>query len=226
MQRLTLAGHYGRTLAIDLCPACAHVWFDGHEDLHLAPAGVLRLFEAMGRAATGARVAVGARKVCPRCATGLLRTHDRIRQTPYEYFRCTQGHGRFMGFAAFLRARHFVRDLTEAEVATLRVDARVIKCVNCGAATDISTRSTCEYCQAPIAVLDADQLAKTIAALTAAEAKSDDVDPTWPLRAEQARRQTEAAFAELRRGRGTSPEQDLVDAGLRVFAGVVKRLLR
>ena len=75
-------------------------------------------------------------------------------------------------------------------------------------------------------MLDADQLAKTIAALTAAEAKSDDVDPTWPLRAEQARRQTEAAFAELRRGHGASPELDLVEAGLSLFAGVVKRLLR
>jgi hypothetical protein len=98
--------------------------------------------------------------------------------------------------------------------------------VNCGAATDISTRSACAYCQAPIAILDADQLAKTIAELTAAEAKSDDVDPTWPLRAEQARRQTEAAFAELQHGRGISPEQDLVDAGLRLFAGIVQRLLR
>lgn len=226
MQSLTLAGHYGRTLTIDLCHGCAHVWFDGHEDLHLAPAAVLRLFEAMGRAAAGTRVPVAARKACPRCATGLLRTHDRIRQTPYEYFRCTQGHGRFMGFAAFLRARHFVRDLSEEEVRTLRVEARAIRCVNCGAATDISTRTTCEYCQAPIAILDADQLAKTIAELTAAEAKSDDVDPTWPLRAEQARRQTEAVFAELRRGRGASPEHDLVDAGLSLFAGVVTRLLR
>jgi sugar lactone lactonase YvrE len=47
------------TLTIHLCPACAHVWFDGHEDLHLAPAAVLRLFEAMGRAAAGAGVSVG-----------------------------------------------------------------------------------------------------------------------------------------------------------------------
>jgi hypothetical protein len=226
MQHLALAGRYGRTLTIDLCSACAHVWFDGHEDLHLAPASVLRLFEAMGRAAAAPRGAVAARKACPRCATGLLRTHDRIRQTPYEYFRCTQGHGRFMGFAAFLRARQFVRDLSEDEVRALRVEARVIKCANCGAATDISTRSTCAYCQAPIAILDADQLAKTIAELTAAEAKSDDVDPTWPLRAEQARRQTEAVFAELRRGRGASADLDLVTAGLTLFAGVVTRLLR
>lgn len=226
MTSLALAGQYGRTITLDLCAACNHVWFDGHEDLHLAPGAVLRLFEAMGQAASGTRVPVRARKACPRCATGLLRTQDRLRETPYEYFRCTSGHGRFMGFAAFLRARKFVRDLSEAEVQTLRVEARVIKCVNCGAATDITTRSTCEYCRAPIAILDADQLAKTIAELSAAEAARGAVDPTWPLRAEQARRQTEAAFEALRRGHGASAELDLVDAGLTLFARAVSGLLR
>lgn len=226
MTSLALPGHYGRTIAIDLCEACNHVWFDGHEDLHLAPGAVLQLFEAMGQAATGARATVGARKACPRCATGLLRTHDRIKDTPYEYFRCTAGHGRFMGFAAFLRARHFVRDLSEDEVRTLSVEARVIKCVNCGAATDISARSTCEYCRAPIAVLDADQLARTLADLTAANAKRAEIDPTWPMRAEQVRRQTEAVFAELRRGHGLSADRDLVESGLALFAAAVKGLLR
>jgi len=226
MTNLALPGHYGRTIALDLCHACNHVWFDGREDLHLAPGAVLRLFEAMGQAAAGARALVSDRKACPRCAVGLLRTQDRVKDTPYVYFRCTRGHGRFMGFAAFLRARQFVRDLRDDELGTLRAEARVIKCVNCGAATDISTHATCQYCRAPIAILDADQLAKTIADLTAADARRADVDPTWPLRAEQARRQTEAAFAELRRGHGVSAEHDLVEAGLSLFADVVKTLLR
>lgn len=224
MAHLALPGHYGRTIALDLCHGCNSVWFDGHEDLHLAPGAVLRLFDAMGQAAPGARAVGSPRKACPRCATGLLRTHDRIKDTPYEYFRCTQGHGRFMGFAAFLRARHFVRDLSAEEVRTLRADVRVIKCVNCGAATDISTRASCEYCRAPIAMLDADQLAKTLADLTAAEAARADVDPSWPLRAEQVRRQTEAAFAELRRGHGASPELDLVAAGIGLFTRIARGL--
>lgn len=226
MTGLGLAARYGRTITIDVCHACNHIWFDGHEDLHLTPGAVLRVFQAMGEAAASARAPVGARKPCPRCATGLLRTHDRIKDTRYEYFRCTAGHGRFMGFAAFLRARHFVRDLSAEEVRTLRVEARIIKCVNCGAATDISEHATCEYCRAPIAVLDADQLSKTLAELTAAEVARTAVDPTWPLRAEQARRQTEAVFAELGRGHGASAERDLVEAGLTLFAGVVKILLR
>jgi len=221
---VSLEGQYGRVLAIDLCHACNGVWFDGHEDLHLAPAGVVALFEAMGQSAATARQPMAARKACPRCQTGLLRAHDRVRDTRYEFFRCGQGHGRFMSFAAFLRARHFVRDLSAAEVRDLSVRVAVIKCVNCGASVDVRTQSACAFCQAPVAVLDEGQLAKTLADLEAAAAKRAAVDPTWPLRAAQARRQTEAVFAELNRGSGSSSSTDLVDAGIALFASVLKRL--
>jgi Zn-finger nucleic acid-binding protein len=224
MESLTLAGHYGRSIAIDLCHGCNHVWFDAGEDLHLAPGGVLALFEAMGRVSTDARRPVGARKPCPRCGIGLLRTHDRIRDTPYEYFRCTDGHGRFMGFAAFLRARHFVRDLTPDEVQSLRAEARTIKCVNCAASIDIAIDSTCPYCRAAIAVLDADQLATTIASLEAAERARGAVDPAWPLRAEAVRQQTEAAFAALQRGRGVNAKADLIEAGLSIITSIAAKL--
>ena len=225
MTALPLTGHYGRPIAIDLCGACNSVWFDEHEDLALAPRAVVQLFEAMGTAASAARTPLQARKPCPRCATGLLRTRDRLGDTPFEYFRCTRGHGRLMAFAAFLRARHFVRDLTADEVRTLSVEARVVKCVNCGASTDISAHSACEYCRAPIAVLDAGQLTTTLAELTAAEAKRAAIDPTWPLRAEQARRQTEAAFAELRSGAAATPDLDLVESGIKLFARIARTLI-
>lgn len=224
MSAATLAGHYGRAVTIDLCHGCNHVWFDGQEDLHLSPGGVLALFEAMGRAAQAARRPTGTRKPCPRCHTGLVRTRDRVKDTPYEYFRCSQNHGKLMAFAAFLRARHFVRDLTDSEVQALRADARTIRCSGCGATIDITTTSACTYCHAPIAVLDADQLARTVSALEEAELERGKVDPTWPLRAEQVRRQTEAAFAALRRGHGASPELDLVESGLAIFAAVASRL--
>lgn len=224
MTPLSLAGHYGRSIAIDVCHGCNHVWFDGREDLHLAPGGVVRLFEDMGRATEEPRTTVSSRKPCPRCGTGLLRTHDRVKNTPYEFFRCSRDHGRLMSFGAFLRAKHFVRDLTEAEVSTLRVDARVIKCVNCGASTDISQASACEYCRAPIAILDADQVNKTLAALHETDAQRSAFDPTWPLRVEQARRQTEAAFEALRHGKGTSPDLDLVEAALGRFSTIARGL--
>ena len=219
---LSLDGQYGRVIAIDVCHACNGVWFDLHEDLHLAPSGVIGLFEAMGRAAGEARTPMVARKVCPRCQTGLLRAHDMVRATRYEFFRCGQGHGRFMTFAAFLRARNFVRDLTAIELRTLSTNVAVIKCVNCGASVDVRSQSACSFCQSPVAVLDEGQLARTLADLGAA-AGPREVDPAWPLRAAQARRETEAIFAELNRG-GTAPTTDLVEAGLQVFAGVLKTL--
>ncbi len=221
---LTLEGQYGRVIGIDVCHACNGVWFDGHEDLHLSPAGVVTLFEAMGRAAGGARTAMARRKPCPRCQTGLLRSHDRVRDTRYEFFRCAVGHGRFMTFAAFLRARHFVRDLSAAEVRELGVRVAVIKCVNCGASVDVRTGSACGFCQSPVAVLDEGQLARTLAELEAAAAQRATVDPSWPLRAAQARRQTEAVFAELNRGNGATPSIDMVAAGVSLFADVLKLL--
>ena len=221
---LSLQGQYGRVLTIDVCHACNGVWFDGHEDLHLAPGGVIALFESMGQAAPGARTAMANRKVCPRCQTGLLRAHDQVRDTRYEFFRCTYGHGRFMTFAAFLRARHFVRDLSPAEVRDLAVRVAVIKCVNCGASVDVRTHSACAFCQSPIAVIDQGQLARTLADLEAAVDRSATVDPSWPLRAAQARRQTEAVFAELNRGGGATASIDLVEAGVSLFADVLKTL--
>jgi len=220
---LSLEGQYGRVLAIDVCHACNGVWFDGHEDLHLSPAGVVALFEAMGRAAAAARQPL-ARKVCPRCQTGLLRAHDRVRDTRYEFFRCAKGHGRFMTFAAFLRARHFVRDLSAAEVRDLGVRVAVIKCVNCGASVDVRTQSACGSCQSPVAVIDEGQLTRTLADLEAAAARRATIDPSWPLRAAQARRQTEAVFAELNRGGGATPSVDLVASGVALFADVLKLL--
>lgn len=220
---LSLEGQYGRVLAVDVCHACNGVWFDGHEDLHLSPAGVVALFEQMGRAAGAARQPL-ARKVCPRCQTGLLRAHDRVRDTRYEFFRCTKGHGRFMTFAAFLRARHFVRDLSAAEVRELGVRVAVVKCVNCGASVDVRTQSACGFCQSPVAVIDEGQLTRTLADLEAAAARRGTVDPSWPLRAAQARRQTEAVFAELNRGGGATPSIDLVASGVALFADVLKRL--
>lgn len=224
MQSLSLAGHYGRTVAIDVCHGCNHVWFDAGEDLQLAPGAVIQLFENLGRAAQAARTVVSARKPCPRCGTGMLRTHDRVRNTGYEYFRCSRDHGRLMSFGAFLRAKHFVRDLTEKEVQALRADVRVIKCVNCGAATDISRDCVCQYCRAPIAILDADQVSKTLTELKAAEHRADTLDPSWPLRVEQARIQTEAVFRDLGRGHGALADLDLVESGLALFADVVGRL--
>ncbi len=226
MAPLTLDGQYGRVITIDLCQACNGVWFDGHEDLHLAPSGVVTLFETMGRAAGAARQPMSGRKACPRCHIGLLRGHDLVRDTRYEFFRCTRGHGRFLTFAAFLRARHFVRDLSAAEVRDLAVRVAIITCTSCGASLDVRTHSACAFCQSPVAVLDEGQLGRALAELEQAAATRAKIDPSWPLQAALVRSQTEAAFAELNRGGGAPPAVDLVGAGVELFAGLLKTLRR
>ena len=47
------------------------------------------------------------------------RALDKQRSTAFEDFRCPDGHGRYMTFVSFLRAKNFVRDLTPAEVQAL-----------------------------------------------------------------------------------------------------------
>jgi hypothetical protein len=89
---------------------------------------------------------------------------------------------------------------------------------------DVRTESACGFCQSPVAVLDEGQLARTLADLEAAATRRAAVDPSWPLRAAQARRHTEAVFAELNRGAGATPSIDLVTSGVALFADVLKGL--
>ena len=53
MQRLTLAGHYGHSVDLDLCRGCDLVWFDGIETAQLSggPA-LLELIGEMARRTT------------------------------------------------------------------------------------------------------------------------------------------------------------------------------
>ena len=45
---MTLEGHQGRPIAIDICLECQAFWFDKYESLQLAPASTLRLLKMIG----------------------------------------------------------------------------------------------------------------------------------------------------------------------------------
>ena len=165
MREATFDGHLGRRVAIDLCAGCNGIWFDGMESHQLTPGSTLALFKQMGEAVAEANRPLGARKACPRCQALLTRELDKQRTTTFEAFRCPAGHGRYMTFGAFLRAKNFVRDLTPAEIAELRRHVQSVKCTGCGAAVDVREHSACTFCRAPIAMIDPDQLQRTIAAL-------------------------------------------------------------
>ena len=245
MRESTFDGHHGRTVALDLCGGCNGIWFDGMESHQLTPGATLALFKEMGEAVAEANRPLGARKQCPRCQALLTGELDKQRTTTFEAFRCPAGHGRYLTFGAFLRAKNFIRDLTPSEVTELRRHVQSVKCTGCGAAVDVRTTSACAFCRAPIAMLDPDQLQRTIAELEAREARRrrafpDDaapeaggrrdpiagVDPMLPLRLAQERLRTERVFAELgqhNRAVGV-PAWDLVEVGLSSLGSVLKVL--
>src|SRR5690349_22076411 len=171
MREATFDGHHGRQVALDLCAGCNGIWFDGMESHQLTPGATLALFKEMGEAVAEANRPLGARKACPRCHELLVGELDKQRTTTFEAFRCPKGHGRYLTFGAFLRAKNFVRDLTPVEVAELRRHVQSVKCTGCGAAVDVRTASACAFCQAPIAMIDPDQLQRTIAELEARESR-------------------------------------------------------
>ena len=228
MREATFDGQLGRAVTLDLCAGCNGLWFDGMEIHQLTPGATLVLFKQMGEAVAEANRPLGARKACPRCHASLTRELDKQRSTTFEAFRCPAGHGRYMTFGAFLRAKHFVRDLTPAEIAELRRHVQTVKCSGCGAAVDVRERSACTFCRAPIAMIDPDQLQRTIAALQDKEALRPKpvsgkgplgVDPALPLRLAAERLRGERVFADLARHNrsyvaGDLLAWDLVAAGL------------
>lgn len=235
MREATFDGHLGRQVALDLCAGCNGIWFDGMESHQLTPGSTLALFRQMGEAVAEANRPLAARKACPRCQALLTRELDKQRSTTFEGFRCPSGHGRYMTFGAFLRAKNFVRDLTPVEVTELRRHVQSVKCTGCGAAVDVRQHSACTFCRAPIAMIDADQLQRTIAALQEKEAVRPKpvpgqgplgVDPALPLRLAQERLRTERVFADLAQHNRVAGGEawDLFEAGLSSIVSVVKGL--
>jgi len=106
---------------------------------------------------------------CPACRSRLALTHDMQRSNRISYYRCTFAHGRLTTFFQFLREKQFVRDLTRPEIETLRASVKQVRCSSCGAPVDLGRDPSCGYCRAPISILDADSVRKTIAELDAQE---------------------------------------------------------
>jgi len=154
---------YGHgTLAVDLCRACLAVWFDDKELLQLSPAAAIQLLAEFAKEGAGQRVPLQPSLACPRCARPLVETHDRQRNTRFWFHRCPAGHGRFMTSYQFLRAKDFVRPLSETELAELRQHIRQVNCANCGAPVDFDRDAICGFCRTPVAVVDPDQVRKVL----------------------------------------------------------------
>ena len=217
MTTQTLEGHLGTTVAIDLCLPCQMFWFDTQESLRLSPGAVLTLFRIIGERALEGRAASMSRPACPRCHLRLVLTHDRQRNTPFQYLRCPKDHGRLIAFVEFLREKDFIRPLSAQQVADLRKSVPIINCSNCGAAIDLASSSACGHCGSPLSMLDLKQAGALVAALREADRPDRPIDPALPLRLERARREVEASFASFEHGEhwlGDVTRGGLVGAGL------------
>lgn len=211
MTQLSVDGHYGRTVALDLCHACGAFWFDVDESLALTPGATLRLFVVIGEGQGNRRPPVGV-PTCPRCRRALAVTSDMQRNVRFSYWRCRADHGRFVTFAEFLREKNFVRPLSAPELAQLRANVKMIHCSSCGAPIDLARTSTCGYCRAPLSMLDGAQVDRVVAQLKQADTERRTVDPALPMRLMADRLHVERLFGGLERSPG------LIEAGLATVA--------
>src|SRR5439155_17794213 len=140
MSALTLDGYMNTPVAIDLCTACQAFWFDKHESLRLAPGATLKLMKLSGES-TARGKSIADVLHCPRCAAGLILTHDLQRNTRFTYWRCASEHGRFIRFFEFLKEKNFIRPLSPQQIEELRQNLQTVNCSNCGAPIDLTKAS-------------------------------------------------------------------------------------
>jgi len=222
MTALTLEGHVGTQIEIDLCAACHLLWFDRYESPKLAPAGVLKLFQIIGQEKQRP-AASPAEMRCPRCDLRLLRTHDRQRNTPFEYWRCAREHGRLITFFDFLREKDFIRPLSAAQVDELRRNVQSVNCSNCGAPVDLAQTSACAHCGTPLSMIDVAQVQRMVDSLREASQKPAAIDPMLPVRLEQEKREVERLFESMRTGNRPNPSSlNLLEVSLGMIASWLK----
>ena len=145
----------------------------------------------------------------------LFPTHDRQRNTPFQYLRCPKDHGRLITFVEFLREKDFIRPLSAQQIDELRQSVQIVNCSNCGAPIDLATSSACGHCGSPLSMLDMKQAGALVAALREADRPDRPIDPTLPLRLERARREVEASFASFEHGRALVRRRHARRAGRR-----------
>lgn len=163
MHALQLAGHYGRTVEIDLCGGCHLVWFDRIESARLAGPGMLALIGHMAAAQTlPHRPLDTARSGCARCGGGLKTVHNRTRWGRSLQLEClAAGHGAYQSFADFLGEKGLLRPMSTVDREALRRRGAALDCLNCGARLD-DGETQCRWCRSMACLLDVARLARAL----------------------------------------------------------------
>lgn len=165
MEEHSLPRSMGGEVVIDLCRGCDGIWFDDKENLQLAPAGTLKLLRMIAETRRAERNLLQESLSCSRCNGALVKQFDRVKATRFTYFRCVEGHGRFITFFQFLREKNLVQQLTPKELQELRARVQVVNCSNCGAPVDVQSSMSCAHCDAPLSVINPQRLREVLGEL-------------------------------------------------------------
>ncbi|HET7729136.1 MAG TPA: zf-TFIIB domain-containing protein [Usitatibacter sp.] len=217
MERRAYARKPSGELDLDICFACHAIWFDRFESVALAAASVMKLFGDIHEHRDQPPRPLAATCRCPRCRKPLAHTHDMQRAVRITYYRCADGHGRLSTFFQFLQEKAFVRTLKPWEVEKLRAEVKQVRCSSCGGPVSLAADAACPYCRAPISILDADAVRKTLAELEAGRAhEARAPDPGAAIDAMIARQRFERRMAAIegRASAGSDGHVDLVVAAL------------
>ena len=179
------------------------------ESPQLSPKATLELFRAINDAKAAERRPLPQRMNCPRCDTPLAPTQDLQHTTRFSYYRCVRGHGRLTPFFQFLREKNFIRPIPKEDLERLKSLVRIIRCSSCGAPIDLETSTACEFCRAPIAILDPEAASRAVRELTAAESSA-------PPPMDDAARAAAAVMAAAQFEQALAREQVLRDGGFAV----------
>ncbi len=220
MDAQTVAGFHGNQLELDICYACHGIWFDGHENLRMAPAGVLDLFKHLHDHRDDPQAPLARQMSCPRCRRALAEGMDTVKTGRYATWRCPQRHGRFSPFSSFFIEKGFVRLLTPAEITDLAERVRVIHCTSCGAPVDLRQHQACPYCRSALSLLDPKAVERALSQYSQQTQRSsenprpaDVADALLAIEQERERARREAQ-KERWQGIHADPVADLWAAGL------------
>jgi hypothetical protein len=156
-------------VTLDICFPCQSIWFDHYESAQLTPGATIELFRMIHEHGSEASRPLSANARCPVCAKKLMFTHDVQGTNRFTYDRCPDWHGRFITFFHFLREKHFVRSLSGPEIERLRATVKQVRCSSCGAPVNVEKDGACSHCRAPLSILDADAVERTLGELGAKE---------------------------------------------------------
>ena len=189
MRAVTLEGHYGQQIEIDLCAACHLVWIDDLETVRLSGLGWIALLRqmhadtsapaqpAVGDASAPAPALTQALRLplgCPRCAAPTKPVRNLTRFGRTAAHECPKAHGYYQTFALLLAERGLVRPLNPRDRTTLRSEHRDATCLNCGAPLPAGASETCSHCASPLVALDLPRLMASVAVRHALPLPDDD----------------------------------------------------